>query len=115
MTKASAVCLTLSLLLVPYAKSASMSQMPAEVQQALVALCHPCQFSDSDQPWNSGDVGTPGRQLVAITHTFSKWIIQYELGGFVMSSHTVVFEMTPSIHLAEGSSCLPSQTPRCDW
>ena len=96
---------------------ASLSFLPPDVGQALIALCSPCSFADSVSPWNSTDVivdGLPRRRLVKTEKLGLEWLVQYEHGGWGAHNHTVVFSLTPTIHVAEGSSCIPSQQA-CEW
>jgi hypothetical protein len=96
---------------------ASISFLPPEVRQALTSLCSPCSFADSGAPWNATDVVNdrlPQRRLVKTEKRGSDWLVQYEHGGFAAHSHTVVFSLTPTVHLFQGSSCLPSQQA-CEW
>ena len=96
--------------------SASMSSLPVAVRDALLALCAPCEFADSDAPWNPTDVlnGRPQRRLIASEETTSGWRIEYDHGGRGRHTHIVVFELEPIIHVAEGSSCL-SALRDCEW
>jgi hypothetical protein len=97
--------------------SASMSELPASVREALLGLCAPCEFADSDAPWNSTDVlnGRPQRRLAKTEKTASGWRVEYDHGGRGRHSHVVVFEFEPAIHVAEGSSCLPAVRVDCEW
>jgi hypothetical protein len=99
------------------AADATMSALPTEVQQVLLSLCAPCSFADFDAPWNYSDVinGLPQRHLTKIVQEGSKWHIQYDHGGYAPHPHTVVFELKPTPHIVEGSSCLPSQKIKCEW
>jgi len=40
--------------------------------------------------------------------------VQYEYGGIAVQTYTVVFSLAPTIHLVQGSSCIPSQVA-CKW
>lgn len=101
-----------------WASKASMSGLPKNVQAALVSLCRePCVFADAGGRWNATDVvdGSPRRRLVSVTHVDSKWVIQYEHGGIGRHNHRVVFDLVPAIHIANGSSCVPSSGQVCEW
>ena len=93
-----------------------MSSLPLAVRDALRELCAPCEFADSDAPWNPTDVinGRPQRRLLMASETASGWRIEYDHGGRGRHTHVVVFELEPSIHVAEGSSCLPALR-HCEW
>ena len=96
---------------------ASISFLPSDVRQALAALCSPCSFADSGAPWNATDViddRLPRRRLVKTEKHGADWLVQYEHGGFATHDHTVVFSLTPTVHLVQGSSCIPSQQA-CEW
>lgn len=97
--------------------SASMSSLPPSVREALLALCAPCEFADYGAAWNPSDFldGRPRRRLVKIEGTASGWLIEYEHGGRGRHTHTVVFELEPRIHVAQGSDCIPSAEVRCEW
>ena len=97
--------------------AASISFLPPKVQRALTSLCSPCAFADSNAPWNATDVvgdGLPQRRLVKTEKRGSDWFVQYQHGGFATHNHTVVFSLTPTAHLAPGSSCNPAQE-KCEW
>lgn len=97
--------------------AASISFLPAEVQKALTSLCSPCIFADSNAPWNATDVmgdGLPQRRLVTTEKQGSTWLVQYQHGGLATHSHTVVFSLSPTVHIAQGSSCIPSHRA-CKW
>jgi hypothetical protein len=96
---------------------ASLSFLPPEVRQELIALCSPCSFADSVSPWNATDViddGLPQRRLAKTEKRGSDWIVQYQHGGFATHNHTVVFSLAPTVDVAQGSSCIPSQQA-CEW
>ena len=96
---------------------ASISVLPPEVGRALTSLCSPCVFANSDGPWNATDVvgdGLPQRRLVKTEKRGSDWFVQYQHGGFATHNHTVVFSLAPTVHLANGSSCIPAQAA-CEW
>ena len=96
---------------------ASTSFLPPEIRRALTSLCSPCVFADSDAPWNATDVvgdGLPRRRLVKTEKRGSGWFVQYQHGGFATHKHTVVFSLTPTVHVAHGSSCVPAQES-CEW
>ena len=100
------------------APRASMSGLPPEVQAALTSLCRePCVFADAGARWNATDVldGSPRRRMISVNHAGSKWVIEYEHGGIGLHNHRVVFELTPSIHIAGGSSCMPTAGQECEW
>ena len=94
-----------------------MSSLPVGVRSALVALCAPCQFADSNSPWNPTDVldARPRRHLTKIVHTGSSWLIEYDHGGIGTHKHVVVFEQEPNIHLGAGSSCGSMDRRVCEW
>jgi hypothetical protein len=96
--------------------SVSMSSLPVPVRDALLALCAPCEFADSNARWNPTDVlnGRPQRRLVTAEETASGWRIEYDHGGRGRHQHIVVFSLEPSVHVAEGSSCLPALRD-CEW
>lgn len=98
---------------------ALMSELPLEVQDKLTSLCRePCVFADTGERWNATDVlldGSPRRRLISVNHAGSKWVIEYEHGGIGRHNHRVVFELTPSIHIASGSSCMPTASQECEW
>lgn len=96
---------------------ASMRGLPPEVREALVRLCNPCEFADSDAPWNATDVlvdGVPQRRLVKVEKRDSGWLVHYRHGGFATHEHTAVFSLAPTAHLVAGSSCLPAHEV-CEW
>ena len=99
------------------AAGASMSDMPVEVQKALLSLCEPCKFADNDAPWNPTDVidNLPQRHLVAVEKRGSRWFIKYDHGGYATHSHTVILELSQKLGLVEGSSCMPSKEKQCEW
>jgi hypothetical protein len=97
---------------------ATMAVLPANVREALLALCAPCEFADYDAQWNSTDIvldRTPQRHLRRIEHTGASWLIEYDHGGRGLHTHTVVFELEPSVHVGRGSSCNPATVTRCEW
>lgn len=99
------------------APTASMSLLPSDVQKALTSLCSPCTFADSGAPWNATDVvasGLPQRRLVRTERRGPTWLVQYQHGGIAKHSHTTVFSPKPSIHLVQGSSCMPP-LEKCEW
>jgi hypothetical protein len=95
----------------------SITQIPADVLGALKHLCKGCVFADFGAPWNPTDVlnNFPQRRLLEAVHFDSKWRIRYNHGGRGRHTHTVVFSLVPSIHLIEGSSCLPERDGYCEW
>jgi hypothetical protein len=95
----------------------SMSSLPESVREARLALCAPCEFADQNAPWNSTDLqdGRPQRRLEKAELNFGVWTIQYEHGGRGRHTHTVVFDIKPNIHVAAGSSCVPSPQVDCEW
>jgi hypothetical protein len=97
--------------------STSMSSLPAAVREALSGLCAPCEFADSDAPWNATDVlnGRPQRRLVKTEETASRWRIEYDHAGRGRRTYIVVFELEPRIHVAGGSSCLSAVRVDCEW
>jgi hypothetical protein len=99
------------------AADVSLSALPIDIKQALLSLCAPCSFAGSGTPWNYSDVlnGLPQRHLTKTEQKGSRWIIQYEHGGYGLHVHTVVFELKPTPHIVEGSSCLPDQQVTCEW
>ena len=97
---------------------ASISDLPAEIQQALTSLCDSCTFADAGALWNSGDVianDRPHRRFTSIERRGSEWLISYEHGGIGKHNHTVALAQTPNAHLTQGSSCLPTQAQTCEW
>ena len=97
--------------------AASMASLPVSVREALLALCTPCEFADYDAPWNPTDVldGRPRRHLRKIEHTGDSWLIEYDHGGIGLHTHTVVFELQPTIHIGSRSSCNPATEANCEW
>lgn len=96
------------------AHGATMASLPANVREALVALCAPCEFADYDAPWNSTDLvldGIPQRHLRRIEHMGASWLIEYDHG---LHAHTVIFELEPTVHVGNDSSCDPAEK-RCEW
>jgi hypothetical protein len=96
---------------------ASMSLLPPEVRKALLSLCNPCSFADSNSPWNASDVidgRLPRRRLTKTEKRGQDWLVQYESGGIGVLTYTAVFSLDPDIHLVKGSSCIPSQET-CKW
>ncbi|HET7126655.1 MAG TPA: hypothetical protein VFI26_06130 [Lysobacter sp.] len=96
---------------------ASISFLPREAREALVSLCSPCSFADSGASWNPSDViddHLPRRRLIKTEKSGQDWLVQYEYGGIAVQNYTAVFSLTPTIHLAKGSSCIPSQET-CKW
>ncbi len=99
-------------------EGATISDLPPEIQQALTSLCGSCTFADAGAPWNPGDVIVdvrPQRRFTSIERRGSEWLISYEHGGIGKHNHTVVLSRTPTVHLAQGSSCLPTQAQTCEW
>ena len=99
-------------------QGASISDLPEEIQQALTSLCGSCTFADAGAPWNSGDVivdDRPQRRLTSIEHRGSEWLISYEHGGIGKHNHIIVLSQSPTVHLAQGSSCIPTQGQTCEW
>lgn len=97
---------------------AAMASLPANVREALLALCAPCKFADYDAEWNSTDLvldDSPQRRLRRIEHIGESWLIEYDHGGRGLHAHTVVFESEPSMHVGSGSSCIPSAEKKCEW
>ena len=98
--------------------AASMTQLPTDVREALLALCAPCQFADYDAPWNATDVlkeGRPQRHLRRIEQRQGGWLIEYDHGGRGLHRHTVIFETLAAVHIASGSSCNPTSEKKCEW
>jgi hypothetical protein len=95
----------------------SITALPAAVLSGLRGLCTPCEFADIGAPWNPTDVRNdlPRRRIVSATLRDSVWTIAYQRGGIAMTWHTAVFALTPSVHLVEGSSCLPAGPAPCNW
>src|SRR5689334_15204524 len=97
---------------------ATMAALPANVREALLALCTPCEFPDYDARWHSTEVvlaRTPQRNLKGIEDTGASWVIEYDHGGRGLHTHRVVFELEPSVHVGSGSSCTPATVTRCEW
>ena len=96
---------------------ASMSSLPVSIREALIGLCSPCEFADSDQPWNPTDVldGRPRRHLTKVEDRGSSWLIEYDHGGIGTHTHAVVFVLEPSIHIGAGSTCVPGEGRDCEW
>jgi hypothetical protein len=100
-----------------YHSVSSMIEIPANVLNALKNLCGGCVFADIGAPWSPTDAlnGLPQRRIVEAGRTNSTWVIRYDRGGIGRVSYTAVFSLTPSIHLAAGSSCLPTREKQCYW
>ena len=97
---------------------ASMQYLPAEVREALVALCGGCTFADSNGPWNPTDLvdeNLPQRRLTKTERRGSEWFIQYQHGGIFIDHVTVVLSATPAPVLQPSSSCVPSKEQACYW
>ena len=95
----------------------SISQIPAPVVRALIALCAPCAFADVGAPWEATDVisdNLPQRRLTRVEHIGAEWHIEYEHGGRGKHSHNVIFSTVGDVHFV-GGSCNSASRQKCEW
>ncbi len=94
-----------------------MANLPPEVRQALISLCKGCIFANFNEPWNETDYmdGLPQRHLTKTEQRGLDWLIEYDHGGIATHSHTVIFALTPKVHIIDSGSCTSPQENECEW
>ena len=96
---------------------ASIASLPPDVRQALISLCKGCKFANFNELWNKTDYmdNLPQRHLARTEQHGLDWLIEYDHGGIASHSHTVIFALTPTVHIVDGGACRSPQKDECEW